>query len=128
MNIEQQFANFDAPLWPQAVRIDWRRLELDDETGNPGDYLFQDDEYRAQDQTRLDAWRAGDWSFIGIQAEATIYVPIGQGCFSTYTLTSPGLWGIESDSGEECFAEVFEEEKAQLIDALKLIGKAAETL
>lgn len=131
MNLEQQFKNFDMPSWPQAVRIDWRRLEIDDDTGNPGDYLFylfQSDEYREADQARLDARRRGDWSFIGIRAEATIYVPIGQGCFSAYTLTSPGVWGIESDSDESYFAEVYEDEKAQLIDALKLIGKAAETL
>lgn len=128
MNLEQQSKNFNAPSWPQTVRIDWRRLELDDDTSKPGDYLFQDDKYREQDRARLNAWLAGEWRFVGIRAEATIYVPIGQGCFSIYTLTSPGLWGIESDLDEEYLTEVFDEEKLQLIQAVKLIGKAAEVL
>ncbi len=123
MQLEQQFKNFDAPSWPQAVRIDWRRLEHDDLTADPRDYLFQDDDYRAEDQARLDAFNRGDWSFIGIQAEATIFVPIGGNSFSTYTLTSLGVWGIESDSGEDYLKEVYDDEQQALLVALDQIDR-----
>lgn len=50
---------------------------------------------------RLEAYRRGDWSLVGVR----LACELGEGC----TFTSPGLWGIESDSGEEylrsCLAE-----------------------
>lgn len=73
-------------------------------------------------EARMKAWRQGDWRYIGIRARATIYVPIGGNSFAVYTLSSPGLWGVESDSGDY-LDETFEEEKATLTDHLKTIGE-----
>lgn len=77
--------------------------------------------YRRQDLGRLAAYQMGDWRMIGIRAVATIWIQRGN--YSTnYELQSPGLYGIESDSGSEYLKEVFDEECATLradIEAMK---------
>jgi hypothetical protein len=115
-----QFRNFDAPARAQAVTVMWEREECPDDTASPLDWMDE-----AEDAERIAAWRDGQFTMIGIRAKATLLVPLGQVCFATYELTSCGLWGIESDSGEEYLASVFEEEKAQLVDAIAEMGKAA---
>ena len=119
-----RYATFDA-AWPQVVRVIWEREEAHDPDASPTDYLFQDEDNREEDQARLNAWRNDEWSFIGIRARATLFVPIGGGSFTTMELCSAGLWGIESDSGEEYLASVFEDEKGALVDQLATLGNAA---
>lgn len=60
------------------------------------------------------------WHFVGIQARATIKIPYGTNpdCWINSKMLSPGLWGIESDSGDEYFQEVYQEEREILIDML----------
>jgi hypothetical protein len=80
--------------------------------------------YVAQDRDRLAAYHRGDWHMIGIRAVATIWIS-RPGYSTCYTLESPGVWGIESDSGEDYLNEVYQEECAQLrddIEAFKLAG------
>ena len=73
--------------------------------------------YALQDKKRLEAYYNGEWCFIGIQAKAEIRINgISQ------TISSGGLWGIESDSDEEYFDEVFEEQKEELKDNLLELG------
>jgi hypothetical protein len=74
--------------------------------------------YVAQDQARLAAYHNDEWHMIGIRcrAEVTIEYP---GYRTTYTMESAGLWGIESDSGDDYLASVYDEERAQLVEALK---------
>lgn len=97
-----------------GVYVQWQRIIEDDCDGNPRDYLFQDgDYYCEQDQARLDAWYRDEWHFIGIRARANVTIVKNSVGFS-FSLDSPGLWGIESDAGEDYLAEVFEEEKASL--------------
>jgi hypothetical protein len=75
-------------------------------------YLDQEDwqERRAQ-------YARGDFYFVGVRAVALISVPYGQDWIVTQ-LKSPGLWCIESDSGDDYLTEVFEEEKKTLLDML----------
>ncbi len=120
-----EFNMIDAPGVPQVTSIEYEMTCEHDWDSSPRDYLFQDPEYQEQDQERLEAWERGDWSFIGIQAKATIRVPAGGTSFAIYTLTSPGLWSVEDDSGEEYLNSIFEEEKAALSEALVQIGQAA---
>jgi hypothetical protein len=94
-----------------------------DPIAQPADYLFQDPAYREQDQVRLEAWRNGDWWFVGIRAKAIIRIPHGANtdCWIVTELASPGLWSIESDSGEGYFDEVYREERdvlAGMLDSL----------
>ena len=55
---------------------------------------------------RLERLNQGDWCYLGITALADVRSESG----IIQTIRSGGLWGIESDSGEDYFAEVEEEE------------------
>jgi hypothetical protein len=70
-----------------------------------------------KDYARMESLDNGDWSFIGIRAQAEIV--IGGVC---QTITSGGLWGIESDSDESYFREVEREELNQLRGILHEMG------
>jgi hypothetical protein len=116
------------------VKVTFSREVLEDCDGDTS-YLTQDyaevedvverEKYKAQDAARL-ATRGTDWHFIAIRAKALIRIDhyTGDQLRVSYfhELTSNGLYGIESDSGESYFAEVFEDECAQLradIEAMK---------
>lgn len=79
--------------------------------------------YMAQDQERLLALQRGDWTFIGIRAKAEVRVT--RGSYTTiYNITSPGLWGIESDCDEASLAEIFQQECDNLSEDIKAFGAA----
>ena len=102
------------------AEIEIDRIETYDSHAHPLDYLFQDPDYRAQDEARLAAWRRDEWHFLGIRARALIKIPYGANpeYWVTAELMSPGLWGIESDSGEDYFRQVYQEEREILIAML----------
>ncbi len=58
--------------------------------------------YGRQDFKRMEGLLKGDWHFVGIMAEAEVLSPIEgmKDNFRVETLSSGGLWGIESDSGD----------------------------
>lgn len=58
-----------------------------------------------------------DFNFVGVRAEAEVTI---EGIMQT--LTSGGLWGIESDLGNEYFSDIAVEEYEQLRKILKTIG------
>ena len=95
------------------AEIEIDMIEAYDQIASPLDYLFQDPDYREQDEARLASWRNDEWHFVGIRARATIKIPYGINpeCWITSELLSPGLWGIESDSGQDYFQEVYQEER-----------------
>lgn len=66
---------------------------------------------------RREAYENGDFVFIGVRAEAEIVV---DGVIQH--ITSGGLWGTESDSGEEYIRVIAAEEYADLRKILTSIG------
>jgi len=68
-------------------------------------------------EDRFQCYRNGDFSFLGITAEAEIVV---NGVCQT--ITSGGLWGIESDSDHQYLCEVEQEEVDQLKAILQSLG------
>lgn len=80
-----------------------------EETGNPNS--------ESEDYKRMEQFQNGSVCMIGIRAQATIKIPLNG---STYlqTFKSPGVWSIESDSGDEYFKEVFGEECALLAEMI----------
>lgn len=111
----EQFRCLDTGTPLTASRRAFRRVVRIDEYA---DVSWLDDEAGRE---RLDSFRQGCWHMVGIQASANILIPLG--ChFVTQTVTSPGLWGIESDSGEEYLDQVFAEECANLAAMLAAIG------
>ena len=67
--------------------------------------------------------RYGDtWCMIGIQAKAQVMVKIVGDSWICQDIRSGGLWGIESDSDEDFFKQVDEEELNNLRDNLLALG------
>lgn len=80
-----------------------------DETGNP--------ESVEADYRRMESLSRGDWGFVGIRAVAKLSVN-----GTLQTVTSGGLWGIESDSGKDYFKEVEKEQIDELRATLAELG------
>jgi hypothetical protein len=72
-------------------------------------------------EDRLAEYRRGEFDFVGLRASVEIPIPYGKDRILT-RIESPGLWGIESDSGEDYFQSVFEEESQILADMLAELG------
>lgn len=70
-----------------------------------------------KDYARMEAYNREEWGFIGIQARAEIVLD-----GVCQTITSGGLWGIESDSEESHFQEVEHEELTSLRGILHTMG------
>lgn len=73
--------------------------------------------YTRQDYERVESLHRGVWGFIGITATAEI--TIGDTC---QTITSGGLWGIESDSGADYLKEEEANQVAELKEQLYALG------
>jgi hypothetical protein len=86
---------------------------------------FPDTSYLEQPEfrDRYQHFRNGDFSFIGIQAEAKILV---NGVCPT--ITSGGLWNIESDSDRRYLSEVEQEEIDHLKAILHSLGFSQEAI
>lgn len=133
----------DSPGREQCLHISWTRLLIPDEHADAPDdsddgfwpsqdpdaagYIGPNPERSFEEQqeaaeARMEAWRAGDWGFVGIVARAVVHIPQGGQSFRVLTLDSAGLWGVESDAGEAYLAEVYAEQKADLMAELKTLA------
>lgn len=72
-----------------------------------------------QDWRRMEDYSAGRWSMLGIIAKAEMWNPATHVC---QTIRSGGLWGVESDSGADCLAEIERDELAGLRAELLAAG------
>ena len=70
---------------------------------------------------RLAEYRRGKFDYVGVRAAVELPIPFGKDRILT-RIESPGLWGIESDSGEDYLESVFQEESAILADMLAELG------
>ena len=94
--------------------------------GNPKDLTPEDvRKYTRQDYERMERLNAGDWCYVGIRAEVDVQTSFGS---PIQTITSGGLWGIESDSDKAYFAEVVAEELGQLKTELRALGFSARSI
>lgn len=82
-----------------------------------------DPSYLEQDgfEDRLAEWKRCAFGFVGVRASIEVEIPFSHGSI-LHTVTSPGLWGIEDDSGQDYFREVFTDESAILVDMLEKLG------
>lgn len=79
--------------------------------------------YGKQDYARMEQISRGDVWFIGIRAEAELKVETNNGnSFRSETLSSSGLWGIESDSDDDYKKEIGNEQLSELRDYLESFG------
>ena len=106
-------------------RGDMQRNEYRYFNGNVENYKGESPEdirkYVRQDYERMERLNRGDWSFVGVRADAEILLPSGDASI-VQEITSGGLWGIESDSDKSHFAEIEKEELFELENQLHAAG------
>lgn len=78
--------------------------------------------YIQEDKDRLEKLYNGYWSFIGIRAFAIVYIPIHNNSFNMQTISSSGLWGIESDSDKDYIESIKHGQIDELKGYLKLFN------
>ena len=101
-----------APARRPPAELQSIRVVVDHDPDPDTSYLEQDEL-----EDRLAAYKRGEFDFVGVRAEADVLI---EG--TVQTLTSGGLWGVESDSGEEYLVGVAVEEYEQLRKVLKTVG------
>ena len=111
------YLNRESAKRPQKLHIEFERVTHDDDDCKPTDF-------DCYDADQIQAFRRGEWGFIGIQARASLMIPIGGNSFRLMTLDSAGLWGIESDSDESYLDSVFADEKRELIEQIRTLGES----
>lgn len=77
--------------------------------------------YAKQDKERLDAYNRGVWEIIGIRAVATIHIPVNNNTVKIQTIESGGLFGIESDSGDNYIKDIAREQIAEVKNYLRIL-------
>lgn len=100
---------------PQVQRF---RVRVEEDLDADVSYLMQEGlaERRA-------AHKRGEFSHVGVRVEAEVLI---EG--TVQVLTSPGVWGVESDSVGEDLAAVCAEEYRALRDVLKAVGVSTSEL
>ena len=84
--------------------------------------------YVRQDYERMERLYRGDWHYMGIRAEAEIVILSGKMGATSQTISSGGLWGIESDSGNDYLQSIEQEELSELRAQLKELGFSARAI
>lgn len=83
-----------------------------------GSLEAQDLDYARQDWQRMEALARDDWYFVGIIAKAVITSFHG----IEQTIRSGGVWGVESDCGQNNMQELADNELASLREELLALG------
>lgn len=140
MGSTPQFARTDTQK-PDGFYVQFERVLVDDETAGPPDKMM--DGYwpsldpasagyigdkttaelkreTAKAKARITRWQNNGWRYVGVRARAKCLI-VENGVGTYINIDSPGLWGIESDSGkylDEVYAEEIDEVKG-MIEAMK---------
>jgi hypothetical protein len=113
-----------------AVKMsDFVRVLEPDQHSEP-DWLTMDTgdtEVNAQNAEQLKAFNRGDWHLMGLYVRTEIYVPLGDKTAVAVTLTSPGLWGIESDADALYLDDVHADECKTLKAICETLGISVES-
>lgn len=112
MSSTPKYAHCDTTK-PDGFYVQFERIVQCDDDADPRDYLFQDEDYREADQERLDAFNRGEWYMVGVRARAKGFI-VYNGTGTAVNLDSAGVWGVESDSGDEYLNELYHEQVIEL--------------
>jgi hypothetical protein len=83
------------------------------------------EEVRLRMEERKAAFERGEWWMTGVRAAAKLRwydEAHPDGYYLTHTISSPGLWGVESDAGEEYLDEIYRQELSTLREILNAMG------
>jgi hypothetical protein len=84
--------------------------------------------YSLQNFKMMERLNRGDWGYISVSAEARVLTSYDGKNWLINTLSSGGLYGIESDSEESYIKEIEEEELDSLKEVLKEYGFSDEEI
>ena len=102
-------------LQDESPDLSWLEQTVEDYMG--GAVTREEAErYVEENRKRLQA-HGTDWFSVGLRAKATVIL-----AGTTQHVSSPGLWGIESDAGETYFRSIAREEIVQLNEILEAMG------
>lgn len=62
------------------------------------------------------------WWFVGVRATASVMVRVGENRYVQESITTPGIWGVESDADPEHFRELARSELLELRGILETMG------
>lgn len=116
MAFSDQFRHVDARKTP-GLYVKFERKIIVDEIQRVPDWLGEGDEtdeHRAETAARKNQFERGDLWLVGVRAVAHIQHVHKGGHSTLYRIESAGLWGIESDSGEDYLDDVFRGECDEL--------------
>lgn len=102
----------------ESPDLSWLEQDYNDPSITPEEALL----YRAQDAERLAAYNSGDWYMVGVQLAAEVVLERPGRVDEVITLTTPGIWGVESDSGEDYFRSLADDDSEYLVDDLVALG------
>lgn len=91
--------------------IEIKVLAVRTTTDDEPDWLFQDPDYEKEDQERFEAWQQEEWTLDGVRTRVVVW---NKSTGNTCTYESAGLWGIESDSNDDYFLEIAQQELENL--------------
>lgn len=101
---------------PSTVTIEAVTIVITPDSDADTSYLEQ-----AEFAERLAEYQADGFYFVGVRLVAELAIPYGKDTIAQ-TIESPGLWSIESDSGEDYFRSVASDEAETLRDMLSELG------
>jgi hypothetical protein len=102
------FAHCDTAR-PDGCYIQFARLIEPDDCAEPS-WL---ENKRGRPSNRVLAYRRGEFEFVGVRAQARCLI-VKDGVGTYINLESAGLWGTESDSGDDYLNEIYAQEIADL--------------
>lgn len=82
-------------------------------------------EYLAQDKERAEAFEREEWAYVGVIAVAKVRFYLSShpdGSCGGFEVSSTGIWGVESDSDPDYFAELEGEQRGELAEMLHALG------
>lgn len=112
-----------APMRVDSIKIEWLTDETPDLSFLAQDYSdtprHEAEKYMEQDAARLQSFNDGQWQMLGCRAVAEVSYPVGNGSRRIERFTSGGLWGIESDCGQDYKTQVEAEQVNELKNHLE---------
>jgi hypothetical protein len=100
------------------MKITLTRKLIPDTDTQVSDFPYGQEDSESYNALRVLQFERDRWSFVGVVAQATLHFPYGADTIEA-TLSSPGLWGVESDSSEHYLESVYDEERAILIEMIE---------
>lgn len=111
-------------VYDEQPDLSWLEQDYNDPSITPEEAT----RYRAEDAARLDAFHRGDWYMVGVRLAADVRLVRPGRVDKIIRLTTPGIWGIESDSDVGYLGETAFDEFDMLADDLRALGFADDEI